>query len=335
MNILVSGSTGLVGTALISALTAAGHEVVRLVRSKARNPSKELVGWDPAANFIDAAGLEGLDAIVHLAGEPIAAARWSDAVKARIRDSRIIGTRLLCNALAHIARPPAIMVCASAIGYYGDRGDEVLTEESTAGNDFLAGVCREWEAACEPARQKGIRVANLRFGVILSPQGGALAKMLTPFKMGVGGVIGSGRQHMSCISIDDCVGVIVHALTNPAVTGPVNVVGPESVTNYGFHEDAREGARAADGVSHAGVRRTTRVWRNGRRLAAFEQPRGSKKTARHGISIPTRHAGSSTCATCPLANNAGDWYKSAVAPRVPPLRDHHNSTVSRKRFRVK
>ncbi|HEY3969078.1 MAG TPA: TIGR01777 family oxidoreductase [Planctomycetaceae bacterium] len=234
MNILVSGSTGLVGTALIPILTGAGHEVVRLVRSKARNPSKELIGWDPAAKSIDAAGLDGLDAIVHLAGEPIAAGRWTAARKARIRDSRVQGTQLLCDALAHVARPPATLVCASAIGFYGDRGDEALTEASAAGSNFLADVCREWEAACDPARKKGIRVVNLRFGVILSPRGGALAKMLTPFKLGAGGVLGSGRQYMSCIAIDDCVGAILHSLSNTSVAGPLNVVGPEPVTNRVF-----------------------------------------------------------------------------------------------------
>jgi len=233
MNILVSGSTGLVGTALIPVLTGAGHEVVRLVRSKARNPSKELVGWDPAANFIDAADLEGIEAVVHLAGEPIAG-RWNAAKKNRIRDSRVQGTRLLCDTLVQLVRPPATLVCASAIGFYGDRGDELLTEASAAGTDFLADVCREWEGACDPACRKGIRVVNLRFGVILSPRGGALAKMLTPFKLGGGGVIGSGRQYMSCISIDDCVGAIVHALKNPGIAGPVNVVGHGPVTNREF-----------------------------------------------------------------------------------------------------
>lgn len=234
MNILVSGSTGLVGTALIPALTAAGHEVIRLVRVKSRTPSKEIIGWDPAASYIDAAGLEGLDAIVHLAGEPIASGRWNSAKKARIRDSRVQGTRLLCEALSHVARPPATLVCASAIGYYGDRGDEVLNESSPSGHGFLANVCRDWEAACDAARNKGIRVVHARFGVILSTAGGALAKMLTPFKMGTGGVIGSGRQYMSCISINDCVGAIVHSLNTNSVAGPVNVVGPTPVTNREF-----------------------------------------------------------------------------------------------------
>jgi uncharacterized protein (TIGR01777 family) len=234
MNILVSGSTGLVGTALIPAFTGSGHEVVRLVRSKSRSPSKELMGWDPEANYIDAAGLAGLDAIVHLAGEPIASGRWNALKKARIRASRVRGTQLLCEALAHTATPLPVLICASAIGFYGDRGDEVLTEASGGGKGFLAEVCRDWEAATKPAQQRGIRVVNLRFGVILSAQGGALAKMLTPFKMGLGGVVGSGRQYMSCIAIDDVVGAIQHSLTNASLAGPVNLVGPTPVTNHEF-----------------------------------------------------------------------------------------------------
>jgi hypothetical protein len=230
----VSGSTGLVGTALIPALTGSGHEVVRLVRSKSRSPSKELIGWDPEANYIDAGGLEGLDAIVHLAGEPIASGRWNALKKARIRDSRVRGTQLLCEALAHSARPPSVLLCASAIGFYGDRSEEVLTEASAGGQGFLAEVCREWESATEPARKKGIRVVNLRFGVILSTQGGALAKMLTPFKMGVGGVVGSGRQYMSCITIDDVARAIQHSLASASLAGPINVVCPTPVTNHEF-----------------------------------------------------------------------------------------------------
>jgi uncharacterized protein (TIGR01777 family) len=234
MNILVSGSTGMVGNALIPVLTAAGHEVIRLVRVKSRTPSKEIIGWDPAANYIDAAGLEGLDAVVHLAGEPIASGRWNAAKKTRIRSSRVQGTRLLCETLSHVAKPPQTLLCASAIGYYGDRGDELLSETSPVGSGFLADVCRDWEAACEPARQKGIRVVNARFGVIMSTHGGALAKMLTPFKMGAGGIIGSGKQYMSCISIDDCIAAIVHSLNTSSVVGPVNFVGPTPVTNRDF-----------------------------------------------------------------------------------------------------
>lgn len=234
MNILVSGSTGLVGTALVPVLTSAGHEVVRLVRSRSRSPSKELIGWDPDASYIDAAGLEGLDAVVHLAGEPIASGRWNALKKARIRDSRVKGTHLLCDALAHAARRPAVLLCASAVGFYGDRGDELLVETSSSGFGYLAEVCRDWEAATAPAVEKGIRVVNLRFGVILSPNGGALAKMLTPFKLGLGGAIGSGKQYMSCISIDDCIGAIVHSLASASLSGPVNVVGPTPATNGEF-----------------------------------------------------------------------------------------------------
>ena len=234
MKILVSGSTGLVGTALIPALTGLGHEVARLVRTKARNPSKEMVGWNPEQGEIDSAGLEGIDAVVHLAGEPIAAGRWNAVRKQRIHDSRVVGTRTLCEAIAKLQQPPQTLLCASAIGYYGDRTDETLTETSSSGNDFLAEVCREWERACDAARNRGVRVVSLRFGVILSRHGGALAKMLFPFKMGIGGVLGSGRQYMSCISIDDCVGAIVHSLNTASLAGPVNIVGITPVTNSEF-----------------------------------------------------------------------------------------------------
>jgi uncharacterized protein (TIGR01777 family) len=234
MRILVSGSTGLVGTALIPKLAREGHDVVRLVRSQSAGPSKDTIAWDPNARFVDAAGLEGLDAVIHLAGEPIAGGRWTARRKARIRESRVQGTRLLCEAFSHTARPPSRFLCASAIGYYGNRGDEVLTEASTSGDGFLADVCREWEAAADPLRQKGIRVVNLRFGVILSARGGALAKMLTPFKLGVAGIVGSGRQYMSCIALDDCVAAIQHAVATDSVQGPVNVVGPVPVTNSEF-----------------------------------------------------------------------------------------------------
>lgn len=234
MRIVVSGSTGLVGTALIPVLTAAGHDVVRLVRSKSRSPSKELVHWDPAAGYIDAAGLEGVDAVVHLAGESVSDGRWTPAKKARIRDSRIRGTQTLCEAIAHLSQPPQALVSASAIGYYGDRGEERLTEASPPGTGLLPTVCRDWESACDPARAKGLRVVNLRIGVVLSAAGGALKKMLTPFKLGVGGVLGDGRQYMSCIALDDLVGAIVHCLATPALAGPVNGVCPQPVTNREF-----------------------------------------------------------------------------------------------------
>lgn len=234
MNILISGSTGLVGTALIPRLTAQGDEVLRLVRSKSKSPAGEMVHWDPEGNFVDAAGLERADMVVHLAGEGIASGRWTPAKKARIRDSRVQGTRLLCDTIARNTTRPKTFLCASAIGFYGDRGDEILTEASPPGTGFLPEVCQEWEAATAPAREKGVRVVSLRFGIILSTAGGALAQMLTPFKMGAGGVLGSGRQYMSWITLDDVLNAILFAKDTESISGPINVVAPNPVTNQEF-----------------------------------------------------------------------------------------------------
>jgi len=230
VRILVSGSSGLVGSALVPFLTTSGHSVTRLVRSA---PGKEEGRWDPAAGTIDAAALEGHDAVVHLAGENIAE-RWTPERKARIKDSRVKGTRLLAETLGRLAQPPKVLVAASAIGYYGDRGDALLREDSTSGSGFLAEVAREWEAATAAAATKGIRVVNLRIGVVLSPRGGALAKMLLPFKLGLGGVVGSGKQHWSWIALDDLLGIILFALNTDTLKGPVNAVSPKPVTNYEF-----------------------------------------------------------------------------------------------------
>lgn len=232
MNILVTGSTGLVGSAVVSFLTTGGHRVVRLVRGAARGPDE--VEWNPQAGTIDSAKLEGLDAVVHLAGENIATGRWNDAKKARIRDSRVVGTRVLSEALAKLTNKPRVLVGASAIGYYGERGESVMTETSPPGLSFLCNVCRDWEAATEPAKQAGIRVVNLRIGVVLTPRGGALEKMLLPFKLCAGGVVGSGRQFWSWIALDDVVGAIHHAITHDELSGPVNAVSPEPVTNRDF-----------------------------------------------------------------------------------------------------
>jgi len=230
MRVAITGSTGLVGSVVVTSLSAAGHEVVRLVR-RAPAPGEKAVRWDPEKGEVDAAGLEGLDDVVHLAGENIASGRWNAARKAAIRASRVNGTRLLCDALAGLARPPKTLVCASAIGYYGDRGADVLTEESPPGAGFLPDVCREWEAASEPAARKGIRVVVLRIGVVLSPKGGALSRMLPPFRAGLGGVIGNGSQYVSWVALDDLVGIVLHALRSGELRGPVNAVAPVPVTN--------------------------------------------------------------------------------------------------------
>jgi hypothetical protein len=230
MRVVVSGSTGLVGSEVVASLSASGHEVVRLVR-RAPAPGEKAVRWDPEAGRIDSGGLEGCDAVVHLAGENVGAGRWTAARKAAIRDSRVKGTRLLCDALANLARPPKTLVCASAIGYYGDRGEEVLTEESPPGAGFLPDVCREWEAAAEAAIRKGIRVVHLRIGMVLSPKGGALPRMLPPFRAGLGGVIGTGRQYVSWVVLDDLTGIVLHALSREELRGPVNAVAPRPVTN--------------------------------------------------------------------------------------------------------
>ena len=235
MRVAITGSTGLVGSEVVTVLSAAGHEVVRLVR-RAPAPREKAVRWDPAKKEIDAAALEGIDAVVHLAGENIASGRWNAARKAAIRDSRVNGTRFLCDTLAGLARPPKTLVCSSAIGYYGERGADVLTEESSPGAGFLPDVCREWEAASEPAARKGIRVVALRIGMVLSPNGGALSRMLPLFRAGLGGVIGNGRQYVSWVALDDLPGIVLHALGREDLSGPVNAVAPRPVTNREFTE---------------------------------------------------------------------------------------------------
>jgi len=232
MNVLVTGSSGLVGSALGPFLSSNGHQVIRLVRSKTFGREAQRF-WDPEAWTMDAGAVEGLDAVVNLAGENIAG-RWTGAKKAKILNSRVKSTRLLSLSLSRLAWPPKVLVSASASGFYGDRADQLLTEESASGSMFLSEVCRQWEAATESAAQAGIRVVVLRIGVVLSAWGGALARMLTPFKLGAGGRIGSGRQFWSWIALDDLLGAILHALNTPALHGPVNVVAPHPVTNLEF-----------------------------------------------------------------------------------------------------
>ena len=230
MKIAISGASGLVGSDLVPFLAADGHEVMRLVRRRPAS-GEAAIFWDPAAGAIDATGLEGIDAVVHLAGESIAETPWTPEKKRRIRDSRVSSTRLLAETLARLDRQPAVLVSASAIGYYGDRDDESLDETSPPGSGFLAGVCREWEAATESAADAGIRVVRMRLGVVLSPKGGVFARTLPLFRYGLGGRLGSGRQYVSWIAIDDVLGAIRRILTDDALRGPVNVVSPNPVTN--------------------------------------------------------------------------------------------------------
>jgi len=228
--IAVTGAGGLLGRTLVPFLTTGGHRVVVITR---RPQGDHEVGWDPVAGRIDGSRLDGIDAVIHLAGEPIGV-RWTPARKRRIRDSRVLGTRLLAETLARLPRPPRVLVSASGIGIYGNRGDVILTEASPstdAPQDFLVEVAREWEAAADAATAAGIRVVATRFGMILSPAGGALQRMLTPFRLGVGGPLGSGRQWVSWAAIDDVVGAVHHALMTDGLAGPINVCTPEPVTS--------------------------------------------------------------------------------------------------------
>lgn len=230
LRIAVTGSHGLVGSQLWAFLSSGGHSVARLVRGAAA--PGEIV-WDPEAGRIDAAALEGADAVVHLAGETIGG-RFTKRKKAAIMQSRERGTRLLASSLARLERPPRALVCASAVGFYGDRGDELLTEESRPGEGFLAEVVRAWEGAADPARAAGIRVVHLRFGIVLSPAGGALARLLLPFRLGLGGRAGSGRQWWSWVAIDDVLGAVLHAIATEALAGPANACSPEPARNADF-----------------------------------------------------------------------------------------------------
>jgi uncharacterized protein len=232
MKVAITGSSGLLGEALVPFLTTGGYDVVRLVRRAPR--SADEARWDPEAGTLDAAPLEGADAVVHLAGENIAAGRWTDARKALLRASRVGPTQLLARTLAGLERRPKVLVSASAIGYYGNRGGAWVTEKDPPADDFLGRLSVEWEAAAEPAREAGIRVVHPRFGIVLSPAGGALGKMLLPFRMGVGGVVGPGAQYMSWIALDDVPGVIHHLLERGDLEGPVNTVAPGPVTNTVF-----------------------------------------------------------------------------------------------------
>lgn len=233
---VISGASGLLGSGLSAVLSTGGQVPIALARESSRIPRtvQGKAAWNPLAGTIDAESLEGADFVVHLAGESIASGRWSDERRRSIRDSRIVGTRLLAETLARLKSRPQALICASATGWYGDRGDELLSEASAPGAGFLADVCQEWEAAADPAREAGIRVVHLRFGMILWPAGGALKQMLPVFRAGAGGRIGSGRQYWSWVSLDDAIGAVLHAAGTDSLDGPVNVVSPAPVRNAEF-----------------------------------------------------------------------------------------------------
>ena len=231
MKVLITGSSGLVGSALIDSLAASGHEVIRLLRKKITEDSPV---WDPENGVIDLADVRGISAVVHLAGDNIAEGRWNRQKNGRILNSRVMGTKLLTEFFAASDYKPDIIVSASAVGVYGDRGEELVDETSGPGNGFVADVCKQWEGATASAVDAGIRVANVRFGVVLSTAGGALKKMLLPFRMGLGGVIGTGSQYMSWVSIDDVVGMIQYVIANDSLRGPINLVAPNAVNNREF-----------------------------------------------------------------------------------------------------
>ncbi len=234
MKILITGASGLVGSHLVPELAGVGHKILTLSRSEAESDTE--IEWDAETGFEKAelAKMEGVNAVIHLAGESVAGLNWSEEKKGRIRDSRVNGTRILIEGLKKLKKPPSIFIGASAVGYYGDRGDEKLTETSPAGEGFLAEVCQEWEAETDRAKDFGARTAKIRIGLVLTKEGGALGTMLTPFSYGVGGVVGSGKQYMSWISLDDLVRIFIFVLNNEDVEGIVNATSPNPVRNEEF-----------------------------------------------------------------------------------------------------
>ena len=234
MRVAVSGSTGLVGSALVEKLVSDGYEVVRLVRPTTRSANPGDIRWDPKTGAIDQAALEGVDAVVHLAGETISALRWTRDKRRRIRESRVRGTDTMARAIAGLSRKPSVLVCAGATGYYGDRGNEVLDERSRAGQGFLATVSAEWEAAAQPAADAGVRVAIARLAPVIDSRSPVVARMRLPVILGLGGWFGSGRQYWPWIALDDVVGVFRLALERDSLSGPINVAAPETATNREF-----------------------------------------------------------------------------------------------------
>jgi uncharacterized protein len=234
LKIVVSGSSGLIGSELVASLVKNNYQVFRLVRKQPVEAGE--IYWNPLAGELDPKHLEGVDAVVHLAGENIAGCRWTTARKRLIRESRIVGTKFLAQSIARLFEPPKALISVSAAGYYGNRGDEELDEESGPGSGFLSNVCREWEEATTPALLRGIRVVIPRLGMVLSASGGALPKMLSAYRRGLGGTIGNGTQYMSWITIQDLVGILTYAISNESLHGPVNAVAPHPITNRAFNQ---------------------------------------------------------------------------------------------------
>ncbi|MFO7557739.1 MAG: TIGR01777 family oxidoreductase [Desulfobacterales bacterium] len=233
LTIIVTGASGVIGSTLVPFLTTGGHRVIRLVRNRSESSPDELL-WDPLSGFLNADSIEEIDAVIHLAGENIGSGRWTPEKKKKIIESRVKGTELVVKKLSSLRKPPKVIICASAIGYYGDRGNNILNENDECGADFTSSVCRLWEKAAHPARERNIRTVFLRIGIVLTPLGGALKRLLLPFKLCVGGKIGNGSQYMSWIDMEDVLGSIYHILKNEAIEGPVNIVAPNPVTNTEF-----------------------------------------------------------------------------------------------------
>jgi len=233
MTVIVTGASGVIGSTLIPFLTTGGHRVIRLVRNSSELSQDELF-WDPLSGSLNTESIENIDAVIHLAGENIGSGRWTQKKKRKIIESRVKGTELVTKKLSSLERPPKVIICASAIGYYGDRGDQILNENDESGSDFISSVCSMWEKAAHPALERNIRTIFLRIGIVLTPLGGALKRLLLPFKLCAGGKIGNGTQYMSWIDMEDVLGSISHILTNKSIDGPVNIVAPTPVTNLEF-----------------------------------------------------------------------------------------------------